>query len=311
MSNIQQIENELIETVEIDKGAWVKIYALMSEVYEKELWRSKHKSYTSWVGHLSSEVQLHESLLWSRLKAGNVYSDYALRAKARGEEVPDITQVTASPDCFVLANKIARGDRDIEDDLIRKVVSGELNRAALKRTWAATKQRRDHVAVHRPDAPLTIADIVNELSHRNWFERYIHASSQQTYGVLPGFAVYPDNSGADSVLEMGLLMMENYSEEDDERVVLHGIDIKMSLHSLSFERKCEKYKDFVDYSWLAVPVELLEDAKAVVDEDCGIIMIVTVDNQNVAYVAKKPERNKAPYREKTLNQALLQLLRQQ
>ena len=138
---IEEIERELSIILEIDKKSWVRIWELMTEVDNKNLWENKYNSYTAWVKHLSNKYKVHESLLWKRKSAGNIYSKFYKRATEKGIDVPDIHNVSVSPDNFELIEKIAQGNNKVADELTIKTLKGDLKRKDLKNAWNTVKAK--------------------------------------------------------------------------------------------------------------------------------------------------------------------------
>lgn len=307
--NIEKIEEELQTLLSEDKKSWVKIYELMEEVEEEKLYEGKYRSFTAWVNELAIKSKVHVSLLWSRKKAGKVYAEYQERAKAAGRDVPDMREVRVSPDNFNLVEKIAGSNSAIADNLMDKVVAGELKRQDLKHAWEAVRADKENVRVtrhdkqpERTDTALSAADIVLALSGSSWIpdtNRTIRSYEPQKYRIMTEFAVQTGTSR--HARRMDVLALETITEAD---ISLHGIEIKVDKHDLLNDHKMQEYVDFCDYFWIAVPEELLEDAKSIAATGWGIL---TVNNGN-AIVAVKATHQDAAFREKTIQDALIKLL---
>ena len=85
---LEKIEHELEVMVNIDRKNWVNFYLLVKKVKEKELWKvSNAKSFTQWIKELSRKTKIHETIIWNRYKAGEVYQGYAENKRQGGENV--------------------------------------------------------------------------------------------------------------------------------------------------------------------------------------------------------------------------------
>lgn len=218
-------------------------------------------------------------------------------------------EVRVSPDNFNLVEKIAGSNSAIADNLMDKVVAGELKRQDLKHAWEAVRADKENVRVtrhdkqpERTDTALSAADIVLALSGSSWIpdtNRTIRSYEPQKYRIMTEFAVQTGTSR--HARRMDVLALETITEAD---ISLHGIEIKVDKHDLLNDHKMQEYVDFCDYFWIAVPEELLEDAKSIAATGWGIL---TVNNGN-AIVAVKATHQDAAFREKTIQDALIKLL---
>jgi hypothetical protein len=77
-----------------------------------------------------------------------------------------------------------------------------------------------------------------------------------------------------------------------DELILHGIEIKVSESDLQKDSKYTEYKDFVNYLWLAVPVELKLLAKNNVPKGTGVI---SFDNLDASFNDRKINIVKATY----------------
>ena len=228
--NLAEIEMELGQLVSSDKKSWVRIYELMEMVEKKELYSPSHRSFTAWVNDFAIKSKVHVSLLWSRKKAGKVYSEYQARAAQQGKAVPDIKEVSVSPDNFVLIEKIAGSNAAVADDLTDKVLAGTLGRSALKNAWATVRTERSNVRVNSHDKPkpdpmapavdssekaageaipaITAADIVLSLSRPDWVpDQKVKDYQQERYKVMTEFSV--DTGTAHHARRIDVLAVEN------------------------------------------------------------------------------------------------------
>ena len=343
--NIDQIEGELTQLLQADKANWVRIYELMDEVDRGRLWGQHARSFTAWVRGLAGRIGIHESLLWSRKKAGGIYAEYARRAAERGAAAAPMAELDISPDSLVFCDKIARGSDTIRDELIEKTLAGELKRVDLQQAWKARRAEIESKGVKptRPNAhtelepepesepaaaterpapetpaaarhPLTAADVVLALNRPEWLDAWQHemapnvTHSPYKKMVYRGFPEFPVQTGTTrNARRIDLLVVENHTVKTTDFVILHGVEIKVSRSDLLKDQKCSEYAPYVDLMWIAVPEVLLEDAERVAEPNWGII---TIDKNRKATVAKGAAVNAplTPMREHTLATALIKLL---
>ncbi|WP_455539624.1 hypothetical protein, partial [Terrisporobacter sp.] len=272
-NDIKSIEDELSKLISSDKKSWIRIYELMEDVDQEALYKPNYRSYTAWVNSLAERFKVHVSLLWSRKKAGKVYSEYATRMAKRGVEVAAIESISVSPDNFVLVEKIAGKNMNVADELIQKVVDGNLKRSDLKHAWATVKREREdrgeqstlHNGYERKkvmessesieiDEDINIptaADIVLALSKSSgdWLkecfddEVFVNLDvgvikKDCRYKLLTEFAVRTGTSR--SARRIDALIVETYSTEDSYSVGLHGIEIKISKSDLKRDHKMQE-----------------------------------------------------------------------
>lgn len=328
MRNIELIENELKELLNTDKSNWVKIYELMEEVDKGSLWVGAYNSYTAWVRGLANKVKVHESLLWSRKKAGAVYAAYSERSERVGKTVENISKINVSPDSLVYCEKIARGNPKVEDELIEKALAGEMGRNDLRKAWKAARANveaagvkairansyetfiptiNDLANINKPDV-ITAADVVLALRTNTWlskaFELHQNTSfEKRVYSTLPEFPVHTGSSRHSRRIDV--VVLENQTEEKPFEIMLHGIEIKVSKSDLLNDKKTSEYKDFVDYLWLAVPESLTEEAVKVAGDSWGIITINKNKEANIFISAKKET---PVFKTEALNTAIIKLL---
>lgn len=322
IDTIDAIENELESILSSDKKSWVRIYELMDTVEREKLYSDQYSSYTKWVNALADKAHVHVSLLWNRKKAGRVYSAYEERAKERGRTVPSMNAIQVSADNFNLVEKIAGNNTDIADELIDKVLHGDMKRSDLKNAWQTVKAERvasgkksvrvnayDKEAVDVKTETITAADIVLALSRPNWLKNsvdtYTDRYAPSKYRVLTEFAVQTGTSH--HARRIDALVLENHTVEAEKPYNLHAhaIEIKVSKHDLLSDHKMQEYTDYADFFWIAVPEELKADAESIMLNDWGLI---TIDEKKELHVIKKAELHDAIFRDKTVETALIKIL---
>lgn len=319
---IDAIETELESILSSDKKSWVRIYELMDTVEREKLYSDQYSSYTKWVNALADKAHVHVSLLWNRKKAGRVYASYEKRANAQGKSVPAMEDIAVSADNFNLIEKIAGNNTDVADELIDKVLQGDMKRSDLKNAWQTVKADReasgkkivrvnayDKESVDVKTETITAADIVLALSRRNWLinnvDTYTDRYTVSKYRVLTEFAVVTGTSH--HARRIDALILENRTVEAEKayNVHIHAVEIKVSKHDLLSDHKMQEYTDYADFFWIAVPEELKADAESIMLNDWGLI---TIDNEKNLHVIKKAEFHNAIFRDKTIETALIKIL---
>jgi len=318
-NNIKKIEKELSDLVQQDKQAWTHFYVLLKEIEDQELWRNADcKSFTSWVKNFSVQNKIHESVVWNRKKAGKVYENYVQIKKNEGIEVAKLEDLNITADSLVLLDKIAKESPVLGAELTDKVVSGELKRKELREAYKAirdpnkikSKKKKDEelIEVAKIEDRVTSAQIVEALKDELWLgksKETVHFYStfmKNKYKPLTEFPVFPGTSTKSRRIDV--LVAENLTTIEARDLFLHGIEIKVSSGDLKADKKYSEYTEFVDYMWLAVPNELIEVAKEVKFNDCGIISIK--DGQ--ATVIEQAKRLNPALRHETLVTLSLKLL---
>ena len=333
---LNDIEGQLGQYLAADKKNWIQTYLLMSEVQDKELYIVNYRSYTKWVNHLADSLSIHVSTLWSRLKAGKNYAEYAARAAEHGRTVPKIEEIDVSPDSLNLCAKVAGKNAVEMDKLVDQVVAGDLTRDNLRQAAKARKAAGEFVARSRFDCvqakdrtemeeKITAADIILALQSSSWlfsqstdnpiWEKVItdpRESGKKTYikekyRVFEEFAIDPGTSRHSRRLDA--LIAENISVplHADNPVNLIGVEIKVDINDLKNDCKMQEYTDFVDQFYLAVPDEedIVNAALSIKLDTWGLI-IVSKDGQ--IKVLQTADKLSAIMRDKTLNNLILKLL---
>lgn len=333
---LNNIETQLSRYLAADKKNWIQTYLLMLEVQNKELYVVNYRSYTKWVNHLADSLSIHVSTLWSRLKAGKNYAEYAARAAEHGRTVPKIEEIDVSPDSLNLCAKVAGKNAVEMDKLVDQVVAGDLTRDNLRQAAKARKAAGEFVAKSRFDCvqakdrtemeeKITAADIILALQSSSWlfsqstdnpiWEKVItdpRESVKKTYikekyRVFEEFAIDPGTSRHSRRLDA--LIAENISvpARADNPVNLIGVEIKVDVNDLKNDYKMQEYTDFVDQFYLAVPDEedIVNAALSIKLDTWGLI-IVSKDGQ--IKVLQTADKLPAIMRDKTLNSLVLKLL---
>lgn len=278
---LNKIEGQLSQYLAADKKNWIQTYLLMSEVQDKELYIVNYRSYTKWINHLADSLSIHVSTLWSRLKAGKNYAEYASRAREQGRIVPQIEEIDVSPDSLNLCAKVAGKNAAEMDKLVDQMVAGDLTRENLRQAAKARKAAGEFVAKSRFDCvqpsdrtemeeKITAADIILALQSSNWlFEQAITNPVwekvitdpretvkknyiKEKYRIFEEFSVDPGTSHHSRRLDA--LIVENISvpARADNPVNLIGVEIKVDINDLKNDCKmrtvCGRSKSDYSYS---------------------------------------------------------------
>lgn len=298
--DIREVEQQLTNLVATDKRTWVEFYKLLKEVEEQRLYEEKgFKSFTNWVKKFATNNKIHESVIWSRKKAGKVYEKYQQRQAEKGIEVAPIEELDVSADSLVLVEKIANKDSELGAEMIEKVLDNQLTRADLRRTYKllrdanAKEETNDNpsteeaagepVEVKISDAKMT-AILTNKLMSGDdlWVCRFgmelgmeqpnlhreVGKMSTQKCKAVAEFPVYTSTSRKSRRIDV--LTVENYFSEEGT-LHLHGIEVKVSEGDLKRDKKYSEYAEFVDFLWIAIPMDLLEVALVEVPDTYGIL----------------------------------------
>ena len=98
-------------------------------------------------------------------------------------------------------------------------------------------------------------------------------------------------------------VLENITDDHaySNHVNIHCIENKVSKNDLIRDHKMGEYADYGDYFWLCIPKELLKIAESYVVKGWGILL---VDENETITVARRAEKRKCLFREKTLTEAI-------
>lgn len=169
--NLNVIEKELDQLISDDKKSWIKIYKLLETVETQRLYTTNYRSFTAWINSLSTKLKIHVSVLWSRKKAGKIYSEYLSRAHAAGRSVTTLDDTAAPsipPESINYIDKIAGSNTAVADDLMDKLLDGNLSRNQLKSAWETVKAGRAATGIKpRVNAHDAYKDAVSDATSTN------------------------------------------------------------------------------------------------------------------------------------------------
>lgn len=146
---LKTIEQKLSEILITDKRNWVTVYRLMKQVEVEELWRIENKSFTQWVKSFSLSRKVHESILWSRKKAGETYEKYEHICEQKGIKVPELENTSIAPESLELISKIANGGEDVLISLTDAARSGEMTRDKLREAYKVVRNNSTLARVNK------------------------------------------------------------------------------------------------------------------------------------------------------------------
>lgn len=341
LEELEEIEKEIKNVVALDKKNWVRFYLLIKKVKERDLWRvADKKSFTQWVKDLSLKTKTHESIIWNRFRAGEIYNSYAQRKKEQGIEVKDIEDTNISADSLVILDKINKHSPELADSLVEKVINKEIKRKDLVTAYNAirpeqadfrTKEQiqravsngnetsgtKDKMDLEGVQDKITAANITTILTQLKWlgkttttgFKGYRNKSDadiriNEKARTFTEFKVYTGSSRKSRRID--LLAIENLTKDQFEKheINVHGVEIKVSKSDLINDKKYTEYAEFVDFIWLAVPLELVDFARDTKFKECGII---AVDKYN-AVIIEQAQRLEPNMRMQTLTTATLKMM---
>lgn len=316
---LKLIEEELAGYVKADKKNWVRIYRLMSEVEEKELYKEREdtKSFTAWVNWIGDYLGVHVSLLWARLKAGRTYEEYEKRAAEQGRRVAQMEELDVSPESISLCEKVAGRNAEEMDNLIEKVVAGDLTRedlrdaAKAKRASGGTMPTSRHDRIDASErtekaARVTAPDIVMALRKSSWLS--VAREDEYFKHVYKAFTEFRIPSGTSrDVRRIDMMIVETLTTTEMDDIVLRGIEIKVDKTDLLKDHKMQEYTAFCDYFYIGIPAEdqeVLDTAESVRLPAWGILTVSKAGEITVVHEAKKLT---PAFRDKTLATCIIKL----
>ncbi len=329
--NLKEIEDKLEVLIKIEKKNWADFYLLIKQVETDELWQGTYNSFTQWVKDFAVRTKTHESTIWYKKKAGEVYEKYAEMRKKKGLEVEEIRDSKVSVNSLVILDKIDKYSPEKTEELADKVFNKEITRNDLHsiykavRPSAETRERISSIYASKTDEEIRSEKIEESIKTSNilstlysiecWLgkkkeRKYFKSSYEQD--KIQCFAEFPFFTGTTRhSRRIDFLCIENMTSENLWELNIHGIEIKVNEHDLLNDEKYTEYTEFVDYFYLAVPEELEEVAKKNKFNGCGLI-VISKDKENsnkfIAKVVETPTKLTPFRREDTLTSITLKLL---
>lgn len=333
ISNIIEIEKQLVDLINLDKKNWTHFYILIRRIETERLWAEKFNSFTAWVKDFSIKTKTHESIIWSRKKAGEVYQNYINVQKKKGIQVAPLEEANIAQDTLVLLDKISSKAPSLGAELTEKALNKEIKKKDLQEAYKIIRDRsyvaneidteikeeiNENLAKEKIDSmealekakheAVTATEILTTLYNTEWLNakverKYFKTSFEHDkYRVLSEFPVHTGSSKKSRRIDA--LICENISSNNSWDLNLHGIEIKTSKGDFLKDEKYTEYAEFVDYLWLAVPEELIEIVRQNKPECCGIITVI----KKKAKIIERAKRLNSSRKIDTLNNLALKLL---
>ena len=321
---LESIEKQITDLILLDKKNWTNFYTLLKKVEVEKLWEEKYNSFTQWLKDFSIRNKIHESILWQRKKAGEVYHKYSEIQKEKGIKVKPLETANVSAENLVLLDKIMRNSPSTSTELAEKVFNNSITGKELRQIHNSVRPTRYNdlddsdeeenktEKVSEDNSPvINTTDILGMLfnteswigtkTEKNYFSSFVTKAQ-----LLTEFPVFTGTSRHSRRID--LFCAENITTEYPWNLNLHGVEIKISKSDLLNDCKYTEYGEFVDYLWLAVPQDLQEIAEQNKFTGCGLIVIERKNDKLSLKVIEKPKKLDPLKREETLTSLALKLM---
>lgn len=330
---IYEIEQRLCDLMKRDEQSWVEIYHLIKQVEIEELWKyANFHSFSQWLKDFAVRNNIHESTLWQRKRAGEVYEKYRTIKQNRGERTQVMENINIPASSLELIDKIVKNSVDkkeeTQDALVRlmdKTMAKEMTRADLREAYLAVRKDpavRNVKQIPEKNAKIkmaTVADIIVSLHNSNWLfdgdpqgklkkqklqsskSRFVSAYQKPRYRLFTEFPIQLHTVKKDSTINA--LAVENVSTEDALR--LHAVEIKVTAQDIHEDHRYLYYAQAADDLYLAVPEELADIAMQELEDGIGLI---AVNIHHKARMIQKAAYRPGMERVQTLERLTLRLL---
>jgi len=259
MKSLEQIEANILSTVNDEKKTWVHLAELVAEVEKHQLFSPSFKSLTAWINDLSKRGKFSVSLVWKSVKA--MKSITAL--KAAGAIAADLDVNEASMEHIELAHKInahAKMSDSMKADLLDKAISGNVSKAELRDVWSKTKPK----PTGTKDKPLSTSDGITAAGMLHGLRSQ---KSDDEWGKVFAYKeelnIKSPTSERARRVDLGILT---------ERGIV-GFEVKISLNDLESDGKMGDYRTGTHALFVAVPPELVAQALKLVSDDIGVVEV--------------------------------------
>ena len=228
-----------------------------------------------------------------------------------------------SPETLNLCATVAGRDAGKMDDLITSALAGDLTREDLRSASRAAREARreagerlptnGHTALKAEDRTedsaekITAADVLVAL-RRN--QDWVGSMGQRPhvprkYYVFDEFRAATGSSRA--ARRMDAMVAETLTTDEDDMIILVGVEIKVSVSDLKGDTKMAEYGDFVDKFFIAVPdsEEMIVAAEEVRLPTWGVLAI---NSAGVIRAIRGAAINPGLFRDKTLTAALIKMI---
>lgn len=320
--NLKDLEKELCSILGKEKEDWIKLYIDIENIQNKELWKPHYRSFSAWLKTFCIKNKFAEATIWNKKRAGEIYKNYMEHQLNQGKQVKPIENIKISYDTILKIGQISNGDYDKMEKWIDNISHGKKTVISLGealRTYKVEMGRK--VVEEREDnngksasgnSSITATDIVTILNNPLWLDEMDARNLQvkffksflekDVYRTCTEFPVV--TTSAKSPRRMDVLVVENLTSKNVYKLFFHCIEIKVNEYDLRNDKKFGEYADFVDRMWLAVPIELVEIAKEVKFEGCGIIAI----KDDKTTIVEKAELLQPQSKESLMNTLLLKFI---
>lgn len=322
---LESIEKQITDLISLDKKNWTNFYTLLKKVEVEKLWEEKYNSFTQWLKDFSIRNKIHESILWQRKKAGEVYHKYSEIQKEKGIEVKPLETANVSAENLVLLDKIMRNSPSTSTELAEKVFNNSITGKELRQIHNSVRPTRyndlddsdekenENEKVSEDSSPVNTTDILGMLFNTDsWLgtkqEKNYFNSFTTKAQLFTEFPVYTGTSRHSRRID--LFCAENITTEYPWNLNLHGVEIKVSKGDLLNDHKYTEYGEFIDYLWLAIPQDLQEIAEQNKFTGCGLIVIDRDKKTDklILKIIEKPKKLTPLRREETLTSLALKLM---
>lgn len=327
-SLLESIEKQITDLISLDKKNWTNFYTLLKKVETEKLWEEKYNSFTQWLKDFSIRNKIHESILWQRKKAGEVYQKYSEIQKEKGIEVKPLETANVSAENLVLLDKIMRNSPSNSTELAEKVFNNSITGKELRQIHNSVRpiryndlddsdKKENEKGSEDNSSVINTTDILGMLFNtESWIGTKNESENKKNYfssfvtkaQLLTEFPVFTGTSRHSRRID--LFCAENITTEYPWNLNLHGVEIKISKADLLNDCKYTEYGEFVDYLWLAVPQDLQEIAIENKFTGCGLI-VIDMDKKTdklILKVIEKPKKLTPLRREETLTSLALKLM---
>lgn len=327
-SLLESIEKQITDLISLDKKNWTNFYTLLKKVEVEKLWEEKYNSFTQWLKDFSIRNKIHESILWQRKKAGEVYHKYSEIQKEKGIEVKPLETANVRAENLVLLDKIMRNSPSTSTELAEKVFNNSITGKELRQIHNSVRpirhsdlddlndsDEKENEKVSEDSSPVNTTDILGMLFNTDsWIGTKNESENKKNYfssfvtkaQLLTEFPVFTGTSRHSRRID--LFCAENITTEYPWNLNLHGVEIKISKGDLLNDHKYTEYSEFVDYLWLAVPQDLQEIAEQNKFTGCGLIVIDRKNDKLILKVIEKPKKLDSLKRDETLTFLALKLM---
>lgn len=291
------IEQKLAPLVKRKDRAWIEVYRLLDIVEEEELYSVSYHSYTAWLTDFARRTHVTVSLLWKKKKAGRFYDSYVAERQYQEKSYVPLDELSMDPEIIVMIEKITAGNLTEAHKMIDRSLNGEMKRSDLKTLWESEKRERAKkgMPIMRANAydkdtfaelsyagyaakNATSLDILTALCNEKWMAGLYADGKEGKYRLLTEFSILNGN------LDTDYLVIENYTDVRKHFFSLHSIRIICEREELQKELHLKAYPAYMDYYWLAVPIEYSELAYTLIEKHDTIGLILYDENTHTAMI---------------------------